>query len=450
MTGIACRPVEGLERVARRPLAGLASTWRVVWPRVRSVILVVWRAILLVWRPLWRLFRGVARVATKLFWPTLKFVGLLVAAPFSHAWKKWLVVGASDPIPWRYALRRTYHGFYRHRTIDAGASLAFFSTLAVFPGALAVVSAVALGQSDGDAVDDILNIATIALGPNTAASLRSPLISLLSLSSPGVTLGVGLGLTLWSLSGYTSAFGRAMNTIYDIQEGRRFVRFRSSMLLLSLVLMVVFAAMAAILLITPSIAQAIGDQFRFGALFVLLWNVLKWPLLVGLVVLAIGLLYYFTPNIQHPEVRWVSYGALFAIAGWALATLGFAIYVVTFSHYDRVYGILGGAVVMLVYAFISNFVLVLGGELDSQIIRVRYLQSGVEAEGMIPLPVRSSARTLAMARHQSLDQVDGRTMRLKAVRLYGEPTLDEHGRPHVRPRFQTMSGRERKGAASEE
>lgn len=381
---------------------------------------------------------------------TLRFVGHLVAAPFVAAWRRWLVVGQADPIPWRYALRRTYHGFFRHRVIDSGAALAFFASLAVFPAALALVSAVALGRSDGDAVDDILNIATIAIGPNAAQAIRSPLLSLLSLSSPGVSLGVGITLTLWSMSGYASAFGRAMNVIYDVQEGRRFVRFRSQMLLLAFAIMVIFAAMAVILLVTPSIAQAIGDQFRFGELLVVLWNVLKWPVLAALAVVGVGLLYYFTPTIKHPEVRWVSYGALFAIGGWAIATVGFAIYVITFSDYDRVYGILGGAVVLLVYAFISNFVLVLGGELDSQIIRVRYLQSGVEAEGVIPLPLRSSKRNLGLARHQSLDMVDGRTIRLKAVRIHGEPTLDDDGRPVVRPRFQTMSGREKKNAAPED
>lgn len=430
---------ERLERIA-------LPTGQVVVRVVRPV----WAAILVVWRPIWAVFVVVARLATRVFWPPLRLVGLLVAAPFVTAWNRWLVVGARDPVPWRYALRRTYHGFYRHKSIDSGAALAFYSTLAVFPGALSVVSAVALGQSDGDAVDDILDIARIAVGPSAAEALRSPLISLLSLSSPGVTLGLGLALTLWSMSGYTSAFGRAMNVIYDVQEGRRFFRFRSSMLLLALIIMVLFAAMAAILLITPSIAGAIGDQFRFGVFFVVLWNVFKWPVLVGLVVLAIGLLYYFTPTIRHPEVRWVSYGAMFAIGGWALATVGFAIYVTSFSHYDHVYGFLGGAVVLLVYAFISNFVLVLGGELDSQIIRVRYLQSGVEAEGMIPLPLRSSRRNLALARHQSLDMVDGRTIRLKAVRIYGEPTLDAHGRPEVRPRFQTMSGREKKNVGDDD
>jgi membrane protein len=382
--------------------------------------------------------------------PTLRFVGLLVASPVTRTWRKWLVVGQADPIPWRYALRRTYHGFFRHRVIDSGAALAFFASLAVFPAALALVSAVALGRSDGDAVDDILNIATIAIGPNAAHAIRSPLLSLLSLSSPGVSLGVGIALTLWSMSGYASAFGRAMNVIYDVQEGRRFVRFRSQMLLLAFAIMVIFAAMAVILLVTPSIAQAIGDQFRFGEVLVVLWNVLKWPVLAALAVVGVGLLYYFTPTIKPPEVRWVSYGALFAIGGWAIATVGFAIYVITFSDYDRVYGILGGAVVLLVYAFISNFVLVLGGELDSQIIRVRYLQSGVEAEGVIPLPLRSSKRNLALARHQSLDMVDGRTIRLKAVRIHGEPTLGDDGRPVVRPRFQTMSGREKKNAAPED
>ncbi|GAA4669404.1 hypothetical protein GCM10025780_10710 [Frondihabitans cladoniiphilus] len=404
----------------------------------------VWAVILVIWWPIWRFFRWVARLSTRFAlavgWPWMKPLGLLVARPFVWAWNAYLVVGARDPIPWRYALRRTYHGFLRHRTIDAAASLAFFSTLALFPGALSVVSAVALGQDGGDAVSDILDIARIAIGPSAADVLQKPLVALLGLQAPGVSLGIGLTLTIWSMSGYSSAFGRAMNAIYGVQEGRRFYKLRWFMIVLGSVLTVLFAAIAAILLITPSIAQGIGDQFRFGEFFVVIWNVFKWPVLVGLVVLAVGLLYYFTPNIKHPEVRWVSYGALLAIAGWALATAGFAVYVVTFSNYDHLYGFLGGAVVLLIYAFISNLVLVLGGELDAEIIRVRYLQSGVEAEGLIPLPLRDSKRNLALARHLSLDLVDGRTMRLKAVRLYGPPTLDEDGQPHVRPRFQTMSG----------
>jgi membrane protein len=425
-----------------------ARAGRAIQPVIRALARAVgpiwkpaWRGILMVWLPIWALFRRVAKSTARVAWPILAPIGRLVARPFVWAWNRYLVVGADDPIPWRYALRRTYHGFLRHRHIDAAAALAFFSTLALFPGALAVISAVALKHTDGDAVNDILTIATLAIGPSAADAIRQPLLSLVSLSTPGVTLGIGIVLVVWSVSGYASAFGRAMNVVYGVQEGRRFYRFRSSMLLLSLVLVIAFAAMAAILLVTPSIAQAIGDQFQYGEPLVLIWNVFKWPLLVALVVVVVGLLYYFTPNIQHPQVRWVSYGALFAIGGWALATVGFAIYVVTFSHYDRVYGFLGGAVVLLVYTFISNLVLVLGGELDSQIIRVRYLQSGVEAEGLIPLPLRSSKRNLALARHQSLDMVDGRTIRLKAIRLYGEPQLDEQGLPVIRPRFQTMSGK---------
>ncbi|MBF4576798.1 YihY/virulence factor BrkB family protein [Frondihabitans sp. VKM Ac-2883] len=439
MTGRALRPAQPSREGALR-----------LGNRVSRILVAIWSPIWAVLRAIGRLARAVALFVARLTWPILRPIGHATAAPFVAGWQKWLVVGAKDPIPWRYALRRTYHGFLRHRTVDAGAALAFFSTLAIFPGALSVVSAVALGQSDGDAVDAILNIARLGIGQSAADALRPPLISLLSLSVPGVSLGVGLFLTLWSLSGYASAFGRALNMIYGVQEGRRFAKFRLEMLLLSAVMMVLFAAIAAILLITPSIAEAIGAQFRFGGLLVLLWNILKWPVLVGIVVLTIALLYYFSPNVKHPRVRWVSYGALFAIGGWALATVGFAIYITTFSNYDRVYGFLGGAVVVLVYAFISNFVLVLGGELDSQIIRVRYLQSGVEAEGLIPLPLRDSKRNLALARHQSLDLVDGRTMRLKAVRLYGEPTLDEHGQPHIRPRFQTMSGSARPGLSDED
>ena len=347
--------------------------------------------------------------------------------PFVRLFFHYLGVDQTAPSPWRYALRRTWHGFIRHRTLDAAATLAFFSTLTVFPAALILISAVSLGVGDDrDAVSDILHVASIAIGPDAAMAISSPLEALLKLSDPGVSLGVGIVLTVYSLSGYTTAFGRALDNIYDIQEGRRYFWFRSQMLLVTLALMVAFACIAVILLTTPAVAQGIGDQFVFGEPFVVLWDIVKWPVLAALIVFVIILLYYYTPNVKHPRVRWVSYGAVLAMGGWALATVGFAVYVITFSNYDHVYGFLGGAVVILVYSLITNLVLVIGGELDAQFIRVRYLQHGVEAEKMIPFPLRDTKRNLALARHQAMDIRDGRTIRVNAVR---DGTTNDHVSP---------------------
>ncbi|MBD8728628.1 YihY/virulence factor BrkB family protein [Frigoribacterium sp. CFBP 13707] len=324
-----------------------------------------------------------------------------------------------NPSLTRYVVMRVWHDFLRHRTIDAAAALTFFSTLSILPTALALVSGVALFQEGEEAVDEILGVARYVLTPSAVDTLRGPLEQMLSLSNPGVAFGIGLWLTLWSLSSYTTAFGRAMNTAYDVEEGRRIWKFRGHMMIVTLVLMVSFAVIATILLVTPTLARGIGDAVGFGEPFLTLWNVLKWPVLVALAVFAVAMLYYFTPNVRPPHLRWVSYGAMFALGIWAVCTVGFALYVTTFSNYDRFYGWLGMVIVVLLYSYISNFVLVIGGELDSEVLRLRQLRRGLQAEEVIPLPMRDTARNHILARNSAWDVRVGRAIRERALRENG-------------------------------
>jgi len=142
-----------------------------------------------------------------------------------------------------------------------------------------------------------------------------------------------------------------------------------------------------------------------------IWTVAKWPIVLGLAVLIVAILYYFTPNTSRPRLRWVSWGATFAITVWALATAGFAVYVATVGQYDEVYGWLGGSLVLLLWLHITNLVLVLGAEVDAEIVRVRQLHSGIEAEDVIRLPLRDSTRNLRLARQRAEDIADGRRLR---------------------------------------
>jgi len=361
-----------------------------------------------------------------------------------------------DPSPTRYVVMRVWHDFLRHRTIDAAASLTFFSMLAILPTALALVSGVALFQEGEEAVDEILQVARYVLTPNAIDTLRGPLEQMLSLSNPGVAFGIGLWLMLWSLSSYTTAFGRAMNTAYDVEEGRRIWKFRGHMMIVTLVLMVSFAVIATILLVTPTLAVGIGDALGVGEPFITLYNVLKWPVLVGLAIASVAMLYYFTPNVRPPRLRWVSYGAMLALGVWSLCTVGFAVYVTTVSNYDRFYGWLGGVVVVLLYSYISNFVLVIGGELDSEILRMRQLRLGLQAEEIIPLPMRDTARNHILARNSAWDVRVGRAIRERALRENGgvqdadelrhlmlhrdAPATAEHDRDHPAPRELDLDG----------
>jgi membrane protein len=347
--------------------------------------------------------------------------------------------GADKPIPtsrelsseaWRFAARRSWNGFIRHRGIDGAAALSFFSALAIFPGSLTFVSVFAFLDTKHRAVEDILAVVASVATNDTVDTVREPLTQLLSIPNPGIALTLGLLLTLWTSSGYVTAFGRAVNTAYEVQEGRRIWKFRGHMLGVAAVLMVAFSLIAAILLATPTVSEVIAKEIGAPPVALFAWNIGKWAILLGLAVLSVALLYYFTPNVKHLRIRWVSWGAIFAIAVWGLATTGFAFYVLNLSHYNQVYGWLGGAVVLLLWLYLSNLVLVFGAEVDAEIVRVRQLEAGIVAEDVIQLPMRDTKRNLTLAKRRADDLRRGRELREAADRRRNQSgddsTSDNH------------------------
>jgi len=328
-----------------------------------------------------------------------------------------------DRATWEYAAKRAWHGFMRHRGLDSAAALTFFATLALFPAALAVVSSFALLNNRENAIRNILSVIGEFVTDDTVETVRDPLTSLLSIGNPGLALGLGLALTLWSLSSYATAFGRAVNSVYEVQEGRPIWKFRGLMMLVTLLLMVGFALISVILLGTPNAVRTIGEAAGFGEPWLTLWNVGKWPVLAILSFVIVAVLYYATPNVRHSRLRWVSWGAAFAIIVWGVATLAFAVYVMTVGTYDKVYGWIGGGLALLVWLYITNLVLVIGAEVDGELVRVRQLTAGILAEDTIQLPARDTTRTLMLARQRADDVREGRDIREAADTARAEGSL---------------------------
>lgn len=317
---------------------------------------------------------------------------------------------------WQLAGRRALHGFIRHRGIDSTAALSFFAALVVFPASLAVVSTFALFDNKQRAAEDILRVIDSVAPKDTVSAIRAPLAQLLSLPNPGYALVIGLVLTVWAMSGYLTAVGRAINTAYEVQEGRQWGLLRATMVLVSLVIMAALAIMIVLLAGTPAAAQLVAHQLGLPAWVAILWDVAKWPVLAALAILIVAILYYYAPNVRHLRIRWVSWGALLAIIAWVLATTGFGIYVLNVSHYNKIYGWLGGAIILLLWLFLSNYVVVFGAEVDAEIVRVRQLEGGIQAEETIQLPLRSTHRNLKLASQSSDDVARGRRLREDANR----------------------------------
>ena len=108
-------------------------------------------------------------------------------------------------------------------------------------------------------------------------------------------------------------------------------------------------------------------------------------------IVIVALLYYATPNVKQPRLRWSSMGAFLAIVIWALLSAAFGFYVANFSSYDRVYGALAGVIVFLLWLWLTNLALLFGAELNAELERARRLQSGIPAEEALRLPPRDTS-----------------------------------------------------------
>ncbi len=308
-------------------------------------------------------------------------------------------------------LRKTLREFSKDQCTDNAAALTYYAVLALFPALIALTSLVGLVGRGPDTVQALLNILRDLGAGSIVSDVEPVLTSMATSSAAGTGLVIGLLSALWSASGYIGSFGRALNRIYEIDEGRPFWKLRPIMLLLTLVIVVLAALVALSLVLTGPAAEAVGRQLGLESGTVLVWQIAKWPVLLGVVVLIVGLLYYVTPNIEQPKFRWISVGAVVAIVVWIVASAAFGFYVGNFGSYNKTYGSLAGVIVFLLWLWLTNLALLFGAELDSELERGRELQAGEPAEEELQLPPRDT-RNIEKAEEKHREDVElGRKIR---------------------------------------
>jgi membrane protein len=321
-----------------------------------------------------------------------------------------------DKRSWRYVARRTFREFMSDQCTDVAAALTYYAVLALFPAAIALTSLLGLVGQGETAVDEVLRIVDGLGGSAIVDGIEEPLIELSRSQAAGLALVLGLAGALWSASGYVGAFGRAMNQMYEIGEGRPIWKLRPMMLLLTVVLVVLAAAVLLALVLTGPVAETVGQALGLGSTGILVWQIAKWPVLLAVVVLIVALLYYATPNIRQPRFRWVSVGAVVAIVTWIVLSAAFGFYVASFGSYDKTYGTLGGVIVFLLWLWLTNLALLFGAELDSELERGRELQSGLAAEETLQLPPRDTRKLEKDKAAEAEDLRRGRELRQSSRR----------------------------------
>jgi membrane protein len=292
---------------------------------------------------------------------------------------------------WRAILKRTVKEFQDDNLTDWAAALTYYAVMSLFPMLIVLVALLGLVGQENTIATMTDSLRAAGLG-DVAKNVQGPLDEIVRhKGGAGALVGFGLLGALWSASGWVGAFTRAMNSVYEVQEGRPFWKLRPLQVLITLVTVLLISLVLIAVVVSGPVAKAVGTALGAGDTAVSVWGVAKWPVLVLVLMGMVAGLYYIAPNVRQPRLRWVTPGGVTAVLVWILASAGFGLYVSNFSSYGKTYGTLGSIVTFLVWMWLSNLALLFGAELDSELERERELRKGMPAEDELRLRPRQAA-----------------------------------------------------------
>jgi membrane protein len=265
----------------------------------------------------------------------------------------------SEPI-WK----RVLHEFKEDRVTDQGARVAYYFFMS-FPPAIMAIFALA-GLFGGPALADWLMARAASAMPGEAAALVEGFVNdVVHGNAPG-PLSIGLLLALWAGSNVFLALDQSLNVAYDVHEERSFVKGRAVALGMLLSCSLLFLLGSVVLIAGPGVPDWVG----LGEAGAVAWRIAEWPLAFLLIASTFWLVYYVLPLRDQSGCKWTLFKAAAVSALlWIVATAGFRFYITNFGSYGETYGILGTVIVLLLWLYLTSVVMILGGEIASEMER---------------------------------------------------------------------------------
>ncbi len=249
-----------------------------------------------------------------------------------------------------------------HIPIIAG-SLSYYAFLAIFPAALAAISIYGMVLNPSQLTTQIESI-TSALPQSIAGFVSTELQNIVADSGSGLGLTAVLSIigALWSASAGTKALMTGIDIAYDTPEDRPFLIQRGMAFGITIALIVFVAVAASAATFLPDLLDSIGAH---GLIRFVQYG--RWPVIFVTVIVGLGILFKIAPNRPASESPWISIGAVVVAFVWLLATLGLTFYSNTVGSLGAAYGFLAGAIVLMLWFFISGLIVLLGAELNAEL-----------------------------------------------------------------------------------
>ena len=297
-------------------------------------------------------------------------------SPIQNPWK----LGG---LSWTELSARVWQEAQDDDLLGRAAQLAFYLLLALFPALLFLTAL--LGLLPLKPVIPQLLAYLRDMVPADAVSLVEKYLQQVVEGSGGSLLSLGLLGALWASSSGLTAIMEALNVVYDTKETRTYWNIRVTAIAMTIGLAGFIILSTALVLAGEYIAEGVANLLGLGEVFTIGWTIVQWPLIIGLMLVAVSVIYYFSPNVEQ-NWRWVIPGSLVAVVLWLVVSLGFKLYVENFGNYNVAYGSIGGGIVLLMWFYLSGIVLLIGGELNAEIEKAAGREAGQQA---VPPPVQT-------------------------------------------------------------
>jgi membrane protein len=288
-------------------------------------------------------------------------------------------------------LKAAFKRFQGDEMTDHAAALTYYSLMSLFPGLLFGVAVLGLFGQQG-LIDETADYLKSAGAPeDTVNAVTSALSSAQDQRGTALTaLVIGLVLSLNGASGAFGAVGRALNRVWRVEEGRGMISRKANDLIWTLVVLALVMATFVLIFLGGGLATDVFGWLGLGDTAADVWRIIRWPLALLAATLVYAVVYFAAPNVEVRRFRWITPGAVFGVATWIVASLLFFLYVSNFSSYSATYGAFAGAVILLVWLWLTNVVLLFGAELNAVIDLRRSPDLSQRYDGP-PLPAKVPA-----------------------------------------------------------
>ena len=264
--------------------------------------------------------------------------------------------------------KRAFARFRKDEITDNAAALTYYSLLSLFPALLFCAALLGVFGQQGLIDDAASYLRDAGAPPDTVEAVTSALAAAQEQRGTAIAaLVIGLATALNGASGAFGAAGRALNKIFRVEEGRGFVKHKAMDLLWTLLVMALVLVTFVLIFLGGGLASDVFDTIGLGDSAAVVWRIARWPAALAVAMLIYAIVYYAAPNVEVRQFRWITPGAVTGVMLWILASALFFVYVSNFSSYSATYGAFAGAVILLVWLWVTNLALLFGAELNATV-----------------------------------------------------------------------------------